>query len=84
MSRGFGAENKKARQGGLLKIGGGKRGRTADLRNAIASLYQLSYTPTEDKCFDSLYQNTITIHNKKNNASKKIFFSCLLGDFSIC
>ena len=28
--------------------GGGKRGRTADLLNAIQTLYQLSYTPTED------------------------------------
>lgn len=45
-------------------FGGGKRGRTADLRNAIASLYQLSYTPTEDKYFDSLYQNSTTIHDK--------------------
>jgi len=48
--------------------GGGKRDRTADLRNAIATLSQLSYTPTKGsdyidpafffKCFRQLIADT--------------------------
>ena len=52
-----------------FKTGGGKEGRTPDLCNAIATLYQLSYTP---KGHEGYYTQ---IYTKSKRKMKKVYFS---------
>lgn len=51
----------------LVSFGGGKEGRTPDLCNAIAALYQLSYTPTGGRT-DSAYYTYFRADCKKKIA----------------
>ncbi len=52
--------------------GGGKEGRTPDLCNAIATLYQLSYTPKGHRLY---YTQIYTKSKKKIKITNKLFLN---------
>ena len=56
----------------ILRFGGAKRDRTADLYNAIVALYQLSYDPS--LCERNLRVNAL-IRQQKNELN---FASCVI------